>query len=87
MDRVITIDGAGRVVLPKDLRERLHLHQGSRLRVVDEGNRVTLEPLGDATPIVEKDGVPVVQSICVGDWPDPRDLRDERLDRLGRMGQ
>jgi AbrB family looped-hinge helix DNA binding protein len=85
MDRIITIDGAGRLVLPKDVRDRFHLHGGSKLRLVDEGNRVSLEPIGETAPVVEEDGVPVVQSVLAGDWVDHRRLREGRVERLSRI--
>lgn len=44
MDATITIDAAGRLVLPKRMRERLCLKAGSRLRVNLMGERIELTP-------------------------------------------
>lgn len=86
MERIITIDGAGRLVLPKEIRRRLRLHKGSRLRLVDEGNQLRLEPLGEEVSVAERDGVPVVESALVGEWMDHREIREERLEGLAEPG-
>jgi AbrB family looped-hinge helix DNA binding protein len=40
----ITIDNAGRVVIPKDLRTALSLNGGDEIDVVLEGDRIELSP-------------------------------------------
>jgi AbrB family looped-hinge helix DNA binding protein len=40
----LTIDGAGRVVIPKPLRDKLGLHAGSTLEVLETPDGVTLKP-------------------------------------------
>jgi AbrB family looped-hinge helix DNA binding protein len=42
----LTIDGAGRVVIPKPLRDKLGLHAGSTLEVLETPEGVTLKPAG-----------------------------------------
>ena len=42
---VVRLDGKGRVVIPRDIREKLGLRKGSRLRVSVVGGRVILEPV------------------------------------------
>jgi len=44
-----TIDKAGRVVVPKALREELNLEGGTRLEIRIRGGRLELEPV--ATPM------------------------------------
>jgi AbrB family looped-hinge helix DNA binding protein len=39
-----TIDNAGRVVIPKDLRIALMLHGGDEVEIVLEGDRIELSP-------------------------------------------
>lgn len=41
----ISIDKAGRVVLPKALRERMRVEAGDDLLVEAEGDRITLRPV------------------------------------------
>lgn len=39
---IITVSKKGQVVLPKNVREKLHIDQGSRLLLVQKDDRVTL---------------------------------------------
>ncbi len=43
MTATITIDSAGRLVLPKPMRDALHLRPGSRLRAEIVGDRISLD--------------------------------------------
>lgn len=43
--KTIPIDQAGRVVLPKEVRKRLHLRAGDRMQVVLGADSVILEPV------------------------------------------
>ena len=53
----IPIDGAGRVVLPKVLRDRLGLQAGSEFEVIEEENRIVLKPVEKEPKLVSKGGV------------------------------
>jgi AbrB family looped-hinge helix DNA binding protein len=44
MNAIAEIDKAGRVVVPKKLREALHLVPGTRLSLRLEGERIVVEP-------------------------------------------
>lgn len=57
MDARITIDKAGRVVLPKPLREELHLAPGDTLELPSFGERITLRPVRPALPVAKEKGV------------------------------
>jgi len=39
------VDGKGRVVIPKRIREKAGIREGSRVRVRAEGGRIVIEPL------------------------------------------
>lgn len=54
MKSALTIDSAGRVVLPSETRRRLNLHPGSRLRleVVAERIELTPEPQDEAVLVL-----------------------------------
>lgn len=54
---IIPIDKAGRVVLPKEVRERLGLHAGTEFEVIEEKNRIILNPVEKAPKFVRKGGV------------------------------
>lgn len=57
MDARITIDKAGRVVLPKPLREELRLAPGDVLELQSFGEEITLRPVRPALPVAKERGV------------------------------
>lgn len=58
----VTIDQAGRVVLPKKLRDELHLTPGDTLDLSVQGDAVTLRPHRHASPMHKKEGIWVFTS-------------------------
>ena len=50
-----TIDSAGRIVVPKALRERLGLHGGATVEIIERGGRLEIAPLATAMTLVETD--------------------------------
>ncbi|MCJ7672318.1 MAG: AbrB/MazE/SpoVT family DNA-binding domain-containing protein [Acidimicrobiia bacterium] len=70
-----TIDKAGRLVIPKPLRERLGLRPGT-VEVTADGNVLRVEPV-TGSDVEERDGrlvIPTVGSVVTDD--DVRNLRD-----------
>jgi AbrB family looped-hinge helix DNA binding protein len=57
MNSQVTLDRAGRVVLPKTLRDEMHLSPGDILDVTVKGDEVTLRPKRGATPLQKERGV------------------------------
>jgi AbrB family looped-hinge helix DNA binding protein len=57
MNTTVTLDKAGRVVIPKSLRDELHLEPGDTLQLESEGERVTLRPLRSSSPLQKEQGV------------------------------
>ena len=57
MNGTVTLDKAGRVVLPKTLRDELHLAPGDTLDVRVEGEQVTLRPRRTTPPLQKERGV------------------------------
>ena len=57
VNATVTLDKAGRVVLPKDLRDELHLSPGDTLELTVEGDEVTLRPRRIAPPLQKECGV------------------------------
>lgn len=53
----IQIDKAGRLVLPKPVREQFNLVPGDKLRLSVEGNSIKLEPTDPAGKLVHKGSV------------------------------
>jgi AbrB family looped-hinge helix DNA binding protein len=53
-DLVVPIDKAGRVVLPKSVRDELAIQPGDRLKVTMHGNELTLSPTKDRSGFFRK---------------------------------
>lgn len=43
LEAIIKVTKGGRIVIPKELREKLGWAEGTKLKVIIEGKRVTLE--------------------------------------------
>jgi AbrB family looped-hinge helix DNA binding protein len=83
MKAKLTVDKAGRVVIPKGIREKMHLREGSCLRMELVGDRlelshepddVQLERRGKRRVIVGWEGFDAAQAV--------QEAREEHLDRL-----
>jgi AbrB family looped-hinge helix DNA binding protein len=72
----IQIDKAGRVVLPKPLREHFNLLPGDKLRLSVEGKAIKLEPTDVAGSLVRKGRVLVFR----GEFSEP--LTAAKVDEL-----
>lgn len=57
MSSKVTLDRAGRVVLPKSVRDELHLSPGDILDLTVKGDEVALRPRRGATPPQKERGV------------------------------
>jgi len=57
MNATVTIDKAGRIVIPKQIREDLRLEPGDSIALESEDERVTLRPLRASTPLQRERGV------------------------------
>ena len=57
MTTQITIDSAGRVVIPKSLRDVLDLAPGDTLDLEATGQSITLRPARAAVPLTKEKGV------------------------------
>ena len=58
-----TIDGAGRVVVPKAIRDRLRLLGGAELDIVERGGVIEIVPVPADVTIVDGPHGPVAVSI------------------------
>ncbi len=84
----VQIDRAGRLVLPKRLRERFRLEGGDLLSVEVKGDAIELRPTKAVVRLVTVNGVLVISG---GEpLPEGRDFvaesREERIDDLVRAG-
>jgi AbrB family looped-hinge helix DNA binding protein len=81
----VTIDAAGRIVVPKPLRDQLRLREGSALEIEIIGSSLVVQPVTQSAAIVLQDGL----LVYVGDVPNRlpvqnlvEGLREERLDEF-----
>lgn len=61
MTAKVVLDKAGRVVLPKPLRERMRLNAGDALELDSDGDRITLRPVRQKAALQKEFGVWVYQ--------------------------
>ncbi len=57
MNNHLIIDKAGRIVIPKPLREQLHLEPGDALEMETAGEQITLRPVRGTAPLRKEQGV------------------------------
>lgn len=69
------VDSKGRIVLPKELRERLRLDPGTEVDVVEEEGRVVVEPEDSPEDIIE-DLERQINEATTGRERAPTDQRD-----------
>ncbi len=74
----LVIDKAGRVVIPKPLREELHLEPGDSLEMESAGEQITLRPVRGTGPMTKERGVWVFHS----GQPLPASATDEMLQQI-----
>ncbi|WP_293909727.1 AbrB/MazE/SpoVT family DNA-binding domain-containing protein [Deinococcus sp.] len=88
MDISAEVDQFGRILLPKKLREALHVKAGGRLYLHLEGEQLTITPEYRTATIRMEDGLPVIEfankTRIIGDpVAEMREARErELLDRL-----
>lgn len=78
MNSRLTLDKAGRVVIPKPVREDLHLEPGDALEMERVGEQITLRPARGTGPLTKEHGVWVFR---IGQ-PLPATATDEMLQEI-----
>jgi AbrB family looped-hinge helix DNA binding protein len=58
----VTLDRAGRVLIPKSLREKLQLHPGDELELESDGDDITLRPQKPSATMTKEKGIWVFHS-------------------------
>ena len=74
----LVIDKAGRVVIPKPLREALRLEPGDTLEMQSAGEEITLRPVRGTGPLTKEHGVWVFHA----GQPVPASTTDEILQQI-----
>jgi AbrB family looped-hinge helix DNA binding protein len=90
MNATVTMDSSGRLVIPRTIREQLHLRGGSRLNLEVKGDGVFLAPLPDEDALIVKRGGRLVieTSEILGDDEVRKAIladREERVNKLSGM--
>jgi len=89
MNAIAEIDKAGRLVVPKKMRDALHLVPGTRVLLQQDGHAITMQPEARPRGLYLKNGIPVYD---VGPLPllEDRDwveeARNERAKELMGLG-
>jgi AbrB family looped-hinge helix DNA binding protein len=63
MTATITVDKAGRVILPKPVRDELQLQAGDSLELESGEDRIVLRPVRGTLPLRRKQGVWVFRTV------------------------
>jgi AbrB family looped-hinge helix DNA binding protein len=83
MESTTTIDAAGRIVIPKAVRDALHLRGGTRVRIVPTHRSIVIEPIEEAAVLVVRDGMTLIGGELEGPARDfTGEGREARLDEL-----
>lgn len=86
MSYKVPIDAAGRVVIPKTVRDGLHLRQGTILDLEVDGERLVLSaPRTPGGSLTEQDGLLVAAGELVGPLPTLDQVRAERIRQLSGL--
>ena len=60
MSTNVEIDKAGRIVVPKKLRDALHLTPGTRLIIERSGDRLVMVPSANEARLIIENGTPLI---------------------------
>lgn len=85
MDAIAEIDKAGRLVVPKKMRDALHLVAGTRISLRQEGEAIVMEPERKGRGLYLKNGLLVYDAgplppLEDRDWVE--EARNERAEEL-----
>jgi AbrB family looped-hinge helix DNA binding protein len=62
MTAKLTLDKAGRVVIPKKLRDKLHMSAGDSFQVESTDEKIVLKPVREEATMLKKDGMWVIKT-------------------------
>jgi AbrB family looped-hinge helix DNA binding protein len=78
-----TIDRFGRLVLPKQIRDRIGLKPGSEIIIEELGSEIIIRHSEQKTPLQYEDGILIFAGTVVGDLTESiRKHREERLSKF-----
>ena len=85
MNAEITLDKAGRVVLPKAMREALRIGPGDNLKIETEDDRLILSPVRDRAGLQKEHGVWVYRSGRPANTSIPELIEQQRSRRVDEL--
>ncbi len=86
MPTKVSLDKAGRLVLPKSLRDEMRLGPGDDLLVESEGDRITLRPVRPEALLKKEYGIWVYQGES-SELSIPKLIDEEREKRLRELAE
>jgi AbrB family looped-hinge helix DNA binding protein len=82
------VDRFGRIVVPKEIRDRHGLVPGSQVEIEDSAETILLRVLSDLPGLVEKQGILIFSGRATGELDSTiRSLREERLRKGGGLSR
>jgi AbrB family looped-hinge helix DNA binding protein len=82
----VTIDQAGRIVVPKAVRERLGLHKGSELELKESPEGIVLQPVERTSALARRNGRLVIVARPPKDFDPVRAVEEDREERMRYIG-
>jgi len=79
------LDKAGRLVIPKSIRDKMGIEDHDELRIDTADGRIWIEPVHQTHVLEERQGVLKVTSAWVGEPAIEKIIRTEREKRLKRL--
>jgi AbrB family looped-hinge helix DNA binding protein len=78
-----TIDKFGRLVVPKNIRDRLGLKTGVEVEIEEQGSEIVIKQVEHRIPLQLEDGVLIFSGTATGDIEESvRRHREERLSKV-----
>jgi AbrB family looped-hinge helix DNA binding protein len=85
MNAIAEIDKAGRIVVPKKMRDALHLVPGTRLIFEQKAGHIVIQPEGHGRGLVMKNGM-LVYDTGMPTAPESIDwLKNDREERMDKV--
>jgi AbrB family looped-hinge helix DNA binding protein len=78
-----TLDKFGRVLIPKKFREHLGITTNTSINILDDGDRIIIEPIKEKEAIIEKDGFLIFTGKIQGNIE--QELSSNRSRRMSKL--
>lgn len=82
----VTVDSAGRIVVPKAVRDRFGLRKDSRLELEETDEGVILKPIKEGSALVRRNGRLVFTGHPIGKINWDRLVEEDREERMRKTG-